>query len=129
MIDFQVARDKLLSFETADEIAQFLESQGVKAARAMSTSCAIAEWMTETTGTQVYVNQQEMWRMFDTAPVHHNRALGEFIHRFDEGYYPELISNPDDAKICRQGIASGMHPPCWMPTYVDAKYEIGDYFG
>lgn len=119
MIAFEVARDKLLQFETADEIAAFLKSEGVKAMRAMSTSCAIADWMTTTTGEAVYVNHSEMWRNSwsnGTIALHaHNPALGEFIQRFDHGYYPELIKDPDDARICRLGKERGLEPPCYSP--------------
>ncbi len=37
---------KILSeFETADEIAEFFEQQGIKATRGSATSCAISEYV------------------------------------------------------------------------------------
>lgn len=125
MIDFHVARDKLLQFETADEIAEFLFEQGVKGTRALSTSCAIANWMTETTGIGVAVNQIEMWESYNGAVVNygglvlhrHSDAISSFVIKFDEGHYPELIADPDDAKICRMGKDMNIEPPCWQPIY------------
>ena len=103
MLDFGVARDKLIHLETGDEIADFLQSQGVTATPGDATNCAIAVWMQRQTGQQVRVSQQQMWVLpedsndvdwwFTEQPQYHEHtpAMQEFTVQFDDGQYPDLI--------------------------------------
>jgi hypothetical protein len=102
MIDFTVAYDKLSSLETADEIAQFLVSQGVKARRSDPSSCAVSEWMKGQTGLSIRTNfgsiravKEDIDRIpftIEGTEHSHNLALSDFIFKFDRGDYPELES-------------------------------------
>lgn len=57
MIDFQVAFDKLAQFQTADEIADFLNVEEIKAIPGDANSCAISAWMKRTTEHEnIYTN-------------------------------------------------------------------------
>ena len=100
MLDITVAWDKLSNFETADEIAQFLMDQGIKANKRQIRSCAISKWMREITGDFSLVTNQfgigksqrtrdggeTISKIFD-----HTVATEEFMNKFDTECYPELV--------------------------------------
>lgn len=98
MMDFGVARDKLAWMESADEIADFLGSQGVVACPMVSDRCAIAVWMQRETGLDVHVSQYVMWdedtRREDGyfgVEADHTDAIKQFTVRFDHRAYPHLV--------------------------------------
>lgn len=107
MIDPVVAWDKLSNLETAEEIREYFHSEGIKAITSSSYSCAIAEWMRQTTGIEkirvagvVEVGEKKMRRpllsdgyytCFEPAIVfNHTRATLDFMKMFDQGKCPEL---------------------------------------
>lgn len=97
MIDFSVAYEKLASLDCADEIASFLQSQGVEALRGEPQKCAIAQWISDTTGiSEVYVDYisidhwEEEGRDFQSLGQV-TPAMLNFITAFDEGKYPDLV--------------------------------------
>lgn len=98
MIDFQVAFDKLASLDCADEIALFLQEQGVKAYKAEPQKCAIAQWITDSTGLdEIYVDSISIDHWISDSEEHQvlgscTVAMGDFIVAFDDGKYPYLIA-------------------------------------
>lgn len=104
MIDLGVAYDKLAQFETSQEIAEYLQSEGVKGLRASSDRCAIAVWVQDLTGQQVLVNPGGMYTLVlnDETGImgykeqfENTEAMYEFICMFDSGQYPDLIIRQD----------------------------------
>lgn len=94
MIDFGVARDKLAGMESAKELADFFQAEGVKGVPGDASSCAIAVWMQETTGRKdISVSQEEMWTDgYGLGRVtEHTGAMKEFTVLFDERAFPELV--------------------------------------
>lgn len=88
----EVAMDKLYGFETADEVAEFLQDQGIKAQRASATSCAISKWVSEVTGEFVTTGPTSMsvGNLCEYQAFYHTKAVSEFIVLFDNGFFPEL---------------------------------------
>lgn len=90
--------NKVAAFETADEIRDFLVIEGVKAHRETSTSCALALYMrrSELTvhvfgdTTNVMVIGCDAWGNPDWVKQENTTAMEQFVHRFDNGQYPEL---------------------------------------
>lgn len=100
MIDFMVAHDILAGFETADEIAQFLIGQGVKAFIGSATSCAISKWMKDVTGNDSivttygsigYRTEGTRERLSCTEIEGNTDAMADFVSNFDNRLYPTLV--------------------------------------
>lgn len=95
MIDFTVAYDKLAQFETADDIAEYMESCGIKATRGQMRSCAVSQWMKEQTGTIIRTGVSSITTYdvndsyVDSFMV--NSVVADFIRNFDYGDYPQLV--------------------------------------
>lgn len=96
MFTVSEAIEKLASAGTPDQIALELESHNIRAVRDCATSCAVAEYLCKVTNvdTAVYVASgirhadSTTWgRICDTP-----ENVGEFIRRFDDGRYPNLIA-------------------------------------
>ena len=107
MIDFGVAYDKLAQFECADDLADFLKGEGVKGWAGVADTCAIAKWMSDTTGQHVYVTGDFISCHVPYSPYNelsyteiekfpHTGATFEFIERFDDEEWPELMEEPED---------------------------------
>src|SRR5712672_842872 len=62
MIDPVVAYDKLSNFETAEEIREYFQECGIRGVKGRNDSCAIAQWLIETTGEKL-VNVGETIRV------------------------------------------------------------------
>lgn len=96
MIDFNVAYDKIAQFKSADEIANYLNSCGIKAEKGVPDACAISVWMRDQTGLRILTNSGECWsagpdNMFDALESRRNTlAVHTFVESFDSGLYPEL---------------------------------------
>lgn len=98
MADFGVVVDKLQSFETADDLADFFRGYGIVAQPQNARACAISKFVTEETGLDgvttsmssltVYKDEEET--MISEHVIHTN-AMEEFVEKYDKGYYPELI--------------------------------------
>lgn len=99
MIDIVVALDKLSTFETADDIALFLGDQGAKGNLNNSISCVMSNWLHEVTGdttiytSKVAIGQYEVTAYDDnfTSIREHTIAMADFVSRFDNEHYPELV--------------------------------------
>lgn len=110
MIDPVVAWDKLKNFETAQEIREYFQSEGVKAVKGDHKSCAIAQWLIDTTGnpsvsvsssvqigistvTRTLGDDIQFVRNQADHDFRHTPATLDFIEEFDNGGYPELESD------------------------------------
>ena len=105
MIDPGVAWDKLSNFETAEEIREYFQSEGIRAICGDNRSCAISQWFLNITGVD-YVSvasdikigniiHQDVNGFIQTGLVYtntfnHTPATLDFIDKFDAGEYLEL---------------------------------------
>lgn len=105
MIDLQVAFDKLAGFDTHGEIARFLREEGIQGELTNGKSCPLAVWMASVTGQAIYVGREHMrsfrggfpmmaWQinMEYEQKINLTGAMQRFVHWFDRGGYPGLIS-------------------------------------
>jgi hypothetical protein len=100
MVDPGVAWDKLSNFETAEEIREYFQHEGIKAIQFDANSCAIAQWFKNTTGEEHVsvaamikigrMDDQDCWST-PRVSFEHTKATLDFIEKFDRGGYPELI--------------------------------------
>lgn len=88
MIDPQVALDKLASFETADDLADFLIDQDVHGEVNAATRCPIAQWFRTAAGQALWVSRVRL--MADVLERQATAAEALFIANFDKGHYPIL---------------------------------------
>lgn len=102
MFDIQVLLDKLNSFQTADEVADFLTQQGVTGQRLKADSCVVTNWLRPLVGTFLTTSSMGVvqWNCnpvidWDAEPIgefEHSRAVSAFIIRFDNGEFPHLVT-------------------------------------
>lgn len=80
---------ELHQFETADEIATFLEDEGIKGIIRGSSSCPLANFFSKrgfdaaVCREHIYISGQNTFANTD--------ALHNFVYNFDNGDYPQLI--------------------------------------
>lgn len=74
---------------TADEIAGLLKEQGIKGWRNDPDDCPLAVYSGFTITRRCYMDEEE-----NEYPA--PRSVLEFINKFDDNQYPELISDFDD---------------------------------
>lgn len=101
MADFSVVIDKLHSFETADDLADFLRGYGIKAQPKRSRSCAITKFVMEetgledvlTTGLHVSVLGRDALTLdvFIETKENNTPAMTHFVYKFDTNQYPDLV--------------------------------------
>ena len=106
MADFRTVMDKLHSFDSADDLAEFLRGYGVKAEPSNAKACAISKFVEMetdvpsgniTTTTEAvtlsvrHVDYDDYEFNEDLDVVFHNEALIEFVRAFDRGAYPDLV--------------------------------------
>ena len=96
-MDSYEAFSKLDGLE-ADDIARFLKDQGIVGVKGDPAACVISRYMVTMTGAQACVASPltiTVWEgpeYFDVvfaSPA--SPAVAEFIRRFDDGAYPELV--------------------------------------
>lgn len=102
-IDVGVLVDKLNSFETPLEIADFLRSQDVQGGKADATSCVISNWIIRESGARRVSTSSDIkvWEFGtrasteDVEKIHKVSAVvTDFITMFDGGEYPDLVYMP-----------------------------------
>jgi len=97
MVDINVVYDKLCGFETADELAAFLASQGVKGEPQDATGCAITRFVMMQTGFDTVSTNTESLLLYGpdgeglVFNKPHTDAVADFIQGFDHGRYPDLV--------------------------------------
>lgn len=89
--------EKLNSFSTSDELAQFLKDEHAKGYKGDSDSCVITNWLEDKTDLDVATDDEirfyspygvsdvELLSVAEISPVVKN-----FIEEFDNGKHPEL---------------------------------------
>ncbi len=102
-VDFQVAFEKLMNFETSEDIRGFFQDMGITGVTKSSTFCPIANWFKETTdvghimvGGLLYtpghgLNDNGQISEADKSYFYLSQASLHFMANFDNGDYPELI--------------------------------------
>ena len=102
MIDFVVAYDKLANLQEAEEIANLFRGYNVKAIPGESHACAISVWMKDQTNLDIVTNREIVRAVtFEDDYICYKTVSGmsraltyamrQFIWKFDQGLYPELI--------------------------------------
>lgn len=89
--------------DDANQIAAFLEGQGIKGNRSSSFKCPIAEFLKQNLSTEVFVETTSTiivedyvkgnWNYIKVETlnrVYHSEAVRNFIKKFDKGAYPAL---------------------------------------
>lgn len=99
MVDLTVACDKLLGFETVEDVAGYFKHEGVQGLRGGSDSCVVAQWLQAQTGEDYNVSCLGVWnnavQAEDIVEFPRDSALSEFIRQFDRGAFPALTSGAD----------------------------------
>lgn len=85
---------KLAAHGSARQIADYLIQEGCAGRRNNSWSCPVATYITRTTGVHVMVGGQ-MWADAKGGSRVRSRGaipsdVGDFVHQFDRGGFPEL---------------------------------------
>ena len=111
MVEFAVVMDKLSSFDTADDLADFFRGYGIKAQPRNARACAISQFVTEETGLKgivtnttavtVYTDEMEQYCSFHQ---NHTEAMMDFVERYDMGYYPDLIQNGYEYVVAAENL-------------------------
>lgn len=102
MIAVEVLVDKLNSFQSPQEIADFFKGIGIKGNPGETRSCVISNWIMQeseeefvTTSTAIKV-----WNGYYEdddnlkAKYYTSESVCNFITRFDNQHYPELVEDP-----------------------------------
>lgn len=90
MIDPQVAFDKLAQFETPNELAEYLKTQGFVGRRSQVYSCPIANYMKTLTEFEFAVDTFRIDHWASRTKFITTTAIRDFVTLFDSGYFPEL---------------------------------------
>jgi hypothetical protein len=97
MIDVSVLVDKLNSFGTVQEVADFLHDQNVQGYQGVAESCVISQWIARESGRNITTAIDiKVWENSDTGGAlleWHGKSevVRSFIYAFDRGQFPELI--------------------------------------
>ena len=83
----------VMKFSTADAIAAYFRQEGIKGDRSVLQSCPIANLATQIINLPVEIDDDGINFNYDhqSFRVHATPAMKEFIRKFDEGYYPDLV--------------------------------------
>lgn len=93
---FSDAIVNLYSFSTADGIARFFASKGIKGDRNILESCPISQYTATTASVEVETNDSGICTSRLDSPRRKvsfplSSAMKDFIENFDAGLYPELV--------------------------------------
>lgn len=100
MIDPVVAYDKLASFETSDELACFLQGEGILGVRHSVSSCPLAAYMQVQTGVlSTVASNIKVYPTDDfvsTVQIFpHTNATSDFVEQLDMGEFPALVNKEE----------------------------------
>lgn len=96
-IDWSQLKDLLVKLgESGGEIAQFLKAQECKGYISEPNSCPIAVYLSKETGQPAFVSADCIYLNKASDPSYLTEeeipiAVEDFIFRFDDGEYPELL--------------------------------------
>lgn len=89
--------DKLQTFGSSRQIAQFFVQENITGVTAQSFKCAVAEYLTRETGKPAQVSfawaKEKYDSVSDPVMIADYSPLQDFIREFDRGEYPELIAS------------------------------------
>lgn len=96
MVNPEVAVAMLFSFDSSEEIAQFLAAEGITGFHQMTEACPIANYLNRETGLPVLVDSGSV--LFKKTPdiavsFDNTDAVYDFVNDFDDGEYPELAES------------------------------------
>lgn len=96
--DLDVVMEKLQSFETADDLADYFRDYGIVGQPRDAMSCAISKFVVEETGLGgIVTNMSSVAHYADDEQMQqidsyvHTSAMRNFVVNFDGGEYPDLI--------------------------------------
>lgn len=95
--------NKLHALGDADHIALFFTGQKIRGVKGMVDACPVASYIHRETGDHVTVAPEAItafptdrdggyWRPGESVALHREGPIVEFMARFDEGFYPELVA-------------------------------------
>lgn len=98
--------NKLHALGDADHIALFFAQQRVRGVPGLVDSCAVAKYIQRETGHAVSVAPEAIvtfgliprgsgcveWQPGESVALHREGPIVDFMTRFDEGFYPELVA-------------------------------------
>ncbi len=96
-VDIQVVYDKLCSFETAGELAEYFKDLGIRGEQQDSINCPITRFVEMETGLDNVNTDTEYLTTYTPGGREilfkepHSDAMVNFVHYFDLGRYPDLI--------------------------------------
>lgn len=100
-VDLNVVIDKLHSFETAADLAEFFRGYGIVAQPRDASACAITKFVMEETGLPFVRTNSFAIRFYDAEEDYdglellkefqHTKAMVQFVDNYDRGHYPDLI--------------------------------------
>lgn len=92
---------KLAAFTDPLEIKDFLVSEGITATRNKGKLCAIAQYISLSSGYSAFVDKNFTYSRCPHGTFPHSEAMRLFVEAFDNGFYPELVRHdppcPTDA--------------------------------
>jgi hypothetical protein len=107
MIDVSVLVDKLNSFETTKDVADFLNDQNVQGTPGSAETCVISQWISRESGKNITTSDQiKVWKDAEDISFFQEGAgkighlieryerseiVRSFVYAFDMGAFPELI--------------------------------------
>lgn len=97
MAELSVVMDKLQSFETPDELADYFRGYGIVAEPRNARTCAISQFVKIETGQSVTTSMASVCLFADEEQTEllesyeHTGAMEDFVEMFDKGYYPDLV--------------------------------------
>lgn len=107
MADLNVVVEKLQSFETADDLADYFKQYGIKASPQKANACAISVFVEIETGEvgnimtstrelslrETLIDDDGYEYEVSRAEFQHSHAMAQFVRKFDSGKYPFLIED------------------------------------
>lgn len=118
MIDVQVLVDKLNGLESADEVAAFLQEQGVIGVPMAAEFCPVSNWIRRESG-EKHVSTANSVRIWETENTAFWNSYGpgdikaqyilspfvqKFIVKFDSLNYPNLVRSIVSEYICEANL-------------------------
>lgn len=91
MADLNVVMEKLHSFETADDLAEFFRGYGIKAVPCNAKECVISRSIMEETGAKSVATSSLYVVVGDGVLIRNTPVMALFVGRFDGFRYMDLV--------------------------------------
>jgi hypothetical protein len=94
--DINVVMEKLFSFETADDLADYFHDYGIVARPRNAMECPISTFVAAETGIKNVVTTNCSLRVENSQGEQlivfpHSDAMNDFVERYDKGFYSYLV--------------------------------------